>query len=225
MNFLTTGAKLNKAIDKQCAIFRQLGIEDSLAHAQAEEYVMRSYRSDVKRGLQAYAVFQEVAQELDVYRRSWFFITIRPDNSTDFMVFKAAVKRLVSRRCFKQFTLSFEQKGISVDELGTGAHVHIVADMAQRSKGEVIRDVFSTMKDCVRQEFIDVKASKTPQNIVDKYLVAYEADDGHKASTKEWDALWRQRVGLRPLYESVDDFDAEPPPVVIVDLTSPGGQQ
>lgn len=147
-----------------------------------------------------------------------YFITIRPDtNKVTFDDFYELVKRFISRACFRSYRLSFEQKGVDDNSLGQGFHVHIVAHMRQRSKGEVLRDTQSSFNTCAAANCIDVRITKNPDDIVDKYLIAYEADDGHKAPTKEWDEKWRQHLGLKPLY--VNDLNSRVLPLA---LSSPG---
>lgn len=137
---------------------------------------------------------------------SGFFITIRPnDTKCNFVDFKEKIFKLVERGCFLEYALSFEQKGTTPEDLGKGFHCHIVAKMKQRSKGEVLRDVSSTFKSWIEQGLIasnciDVCITKNPEELVKKYLVAYESDDEHKSLTKEWDTLWRQHNDLLPLY-------------------------
>lgn len=211
MNFLTTGCRLNKAIDKLAATFERVGACN--ARQDAEEIVLRQYRSDVRMGLRAMAIWQE---ELPVEAGRWYFITVRPSDQIAFRDLFDTVRRLVKRACFLEYTCSFEQKGTSEETLGQGAHVHIIASLTQRSKGEVLRDIASTFARLCSKEFCDVKIVSHPATLKQKYLIDYESKDEHKEKTKDWDALWRERMGLRPLYETADDWVQELP-------TSPGG--
>lgn len=135
-----------------------------------------------------------------------FFITIRPDDTKcNFIDFKDKCLKLVQRTCFKEYALSFEQKGTSPEDLGKGFHCHIVAKMKQRSKGEALRDITSSFKTWIDQGMIapnciDVCITKNPEELVNRYLIAYDSDDEHKALTKSWDDLWRQHNEVLPLY-------------------------
>lgn len=137
---------------------------------------------------------------------SGFFITIRPDDSKcDFHDFKKKIESFVSRKCFIEYTYSFEQKGTTPSEIGNGFHCHIVAKMKQRSKGEVLRDTLNTFKDWIEKGWIasnciDVVITKNPEKLVLNYLVKYESDDGHKVATKAIDELWRSSMAIAPLY-------------------------
>lgn len=135
-----------------------------------------------------------------------FFITIRPDDTKcNFIDFKDKCLKLVQRTCFKEYALSFEQKGTSPEDLGKGFHCHIVAKMKQRSKGEALRDITSSFKTWIDQGMIapnciDVCITKNPEELVNRYLIAYDSDDEHKTLTKSWDDLWRQHNEVLPLY-------------------------
>lgn len=137
---------------------------------------------------------------------NWFFITIRPDvTKITFEEFKIIVlEKYLKRKCFKEFTLSFEQKGTDLDTIGNGFHCHIVADADWRSKGEALRDTKSTFNKWVAPNCIEIKTTRNPDDIIDKYMIAYESDDGHKEVTKEWDKLWRQKLGLQEIYRKSD---------------------
>lgn len=137
---------------------------------------------------------------------SGFFITIRPDDTKcQFVDFRDKVFKLLERACFKEYALSFEQKGTTPEDLGKGFHCHIVAKMKQRSKGEVLRDVTSSFKSwiddgLIAANCIDVHVTKNPEELVKNYLLEYKSDDDHKATTKSWDELWRAHNDIKPIY-------------------------
>lgn len=130
-----------------------------------------------------------------------FFITIRPrDGATKFDDFRELVAKFVTRRCVVEYTYSFEQKGTSDTDLGSGFHVHLVANMTQRSKGEVLRDTISTFKHIAASNCIDVQVCKNPREHVQRYLVDYVSDDNHKIATQHWDNVWRDTEMMQHLY-------------------------
>lgn len=135
-----------------------------------------------------------------------YFITIRPDDSkVSFDVFKAQVDKLLSRACFKSLTYSYEQKGVTEETLGEGFHVHIVAEMTQRSKSEVLRDVTSTFKSWISNGWIapnciEVCVTKNGAKLIQDYLIDYKSDDEHKVLTKDWDTKWRAKLELNDVY-------------------------
>lgn len=143
--------------------------------------------------------YKEVSQLSPI---NYYFITIRPDEKLiDFDSFYTLVKKFINRACFIDYTLSFEQKGITDETLGVGFHCHIVANMTQRSRKEALRDTQSTFKSCTAPNCIDVKTTRNPKELVENYMIAYESDDGHKIVTKTWDEKWRESKGLQNTYE------------------------
>lgn len=141
----------------------------------------------------------------------YYFLTIRPDDSKcTFDDFYDKVLRFVKRKCFLHYRLSFEQKGTVHDELGKGFHVHIVAQMKQRSKTEVLRDTLSSWNDWIEKNYIQsnciqVLTTKNPDKLVSDYLIEYKSDDEHKIVTKEMDMEWRKQYNLQNIYESQCD--------------------
>lgn len=137
-----------------------------------------------------------------------YMISIRPDDSKAYFPdFKEKVESFLTRKCFLSYKYSFEQKGTKPEDMGKGFHVHIVANMKQRSKSEVLRDTLSSWKDWIEGGLITannihVCITKNGEELVQKYLIEYESDDGHKAATKDYDHQWREAVGLYNLYVS-----------------------
>lgn len=137
---------------------------------------------------------------------SAFFITIRPDDTKcEFLEFKNKVLTLVGNSAFKEYALSFEQKGTTPEDLGKGFHCHIVAKMTHKYKSQALQYLQKSFKGWVDKGLIapnciDVVVTKNPEELVCKYLVDYECDDEHKAVTKSWDELWRQHNDILPLY-------------------------
>lgn len=187
------------------------------------ENSVRNDRNTFKKILQIAQVLHEDYVEICGTVNNQYFITVRPDtNKITFDDFYKLVSKYVSRKCFKSYTLSFEQKGTEEADLGKGFHVHIVADMTQRSKGEVLRDSKSTFACCTAENCIKVIPTRNPTDIITKYLINYESDDGHKMSTQNADSTWRATRGLQDLYEGPG---ALPPLVSVVNaLSSSTGQ-
>lgn len=157
-----------------------------------------------------------VSQELhsrfvSLMQPRWYIITIRP-LTCSLENFREKLDSLLKRKCFLDWTYSLEQKGTSIETLGTGIHAHIVASMRQKSRGEVVRDLLSTFAEWIREKkiapnCIDVGTTKNHHALIKNYLVNYESNDGHKIVTQPWDTLWRQQNGLDHLY--VRNVDAQ----------------
>lgn len=206
MNFYTVASKLKKKIAKDTEFQTTLGVDWDTAKERAYDMAMKDFESTTRLGIQLMLKYKEIAADEGLIdytpvKKTWF-ITIRPKTSEiSFVDFKEKVFKFIARKCFTNYSLSFEQKGTSDDTLGVGFHVHIIAEMKQRSKGEVLRDTVSTFKDCTATHCIQVDVCKNPESLKEGYLLAYESDDGHKIVTKEWDAKWRSQVGLASIYE------------------------
>lgn len=145
-------------------------------------------------------------KQLELNNKQAYFISIRPDDTkVDIVDFTQRINKVVSRKCFLEGKYSFEQKGTCVDDLGKGFHVHIVAQMTQNSKGQVLRDLTSSFKDWIELGYItpnniDVRTTKNPDELINSYLVEYKSDDGHKVTTQAMDELWRTGNSLKRLY-------------------------
>ena len=150
-----------------------------------------------------------------------YFITIRPDvNKIQFKDFFIDCCTYLQRECFEHFICTFEQKGTCQETLGQGFHIHILAKMTQRSKGEVLRDTKPTFIQYTAENCIQVDIVKNKENSerVLGYIRDYKAKDGHKKITADADQLWRSQLGLQNLYTDVPML----PPSIKSDV---GGQQ
>lgn len=139
--------------------------------------------------------------------RQWYFITIRPDDkqcTIEDLVTK--VETLIQRSCFISGSYSFEQKGTFPEELGNGFHCHLVCNMKQASKGQVLRDLKSSFASWIKESkiaenCIDVQGTRNPDDIIEGYLLGYESEDGHKEKTRGMDELWRTMSNLKRIYK------------------------
>lgn len=162
------------------------------------------------------------------HKTTYWFITIRPnDSNCTFIDFKNKFENFINRSCFISYTYSYEQKGTTENDIGKGFHVHLVADMRQRSKAEVLRDIKSSWnswikKGWIAENCIQVIPTKNPNTIIDDYLIEYKSDDNHKACTKEMDIKWRKANGLKNIYNNNNSYESDDEysqSVVITEIT------
>lgn len=178
---------LRSQYNKYVAPARRAELEDKMLNGRIMDDLVWGWKVQYTMAKAKERAAEELGVELNT--PNTFFITVRPDEKkTTFQDFYAKVASFTKRQCFLSYTLSFEQKGTSDDTLGQGFHVHIVARMKQRSKGEVLRDTQNTFKHCAAANCIDVSLAPRPKELVQNYLVDYNANDGHKQETKQWDA-------------------------------------
>lgn len=183
----------------------------------------RVYRRAVRRMLMAREINEELGLTSSTVKQT-YMITIRPEcKKISFDKFYKEISTLVKRKCFLDYQLSFEQKGMTLDTLGHGFHVHIVAHMTQKSKGQVLRDIKSSMgcgkpNAWIIDNCIQVDVCKNPEETVQNYLIDYKSKDNHKETTKEWDDIWRSNVGIKNIY--VNDLTESVPAIKSVAGTS-----
>lgn len=206
MNFLNAATRLRRDASKMARGLKLINptLSDNDAYEQALDSHMDTIREDMRIGCRLMMMFKEVATEEGLTMNQQYFISVRPDTSKIcFEAFYALTKKFIERKCFNSFQLVFEQKGTTEDNLGDGFHVHIIAKMRQRSKGEVLRDTQSTYKDCCAHNCIQVDCIRTPQDMerVKAYLTDHASQDGHKELTQAWDEMWRTKLGMQHMYE------------------------
>jgi len=210
MNVITLGARLRKQTLKDWSQYERtcqdLGVEPTATHDEFLERNRNKLIVDYLEGQRTLNAMMERGIEeglIEAKVSRTFAVTISPDETKiDFDTFYCLIQRLMKRKCFIDYTLSFEQRGTTEETLGQGFHVHIVAKMTQRGKQNVIADVYNTVKHCCEKQCVDVGLAKTPEKMIQNYLIDYKSDDGHKVETRDWDAKWRKKNGILPLYEN-----------------------
>lgn len=142
-----------------------------------------------------------------------FHVTIRPrPDVTDFDAFRVLVDKYSKSKTFSASCYTFEQKGTSNESLGTGFHAHMVVRLAPgRTKTHGLQTAGKLLDMCGNAGLQFDKASR-PWSIIDSYWINYESQDGHKATTKTWDAMWRNKMSIAPLYGDTNAFKPIPLP-------------
>nr|UOF76971.1 rep protein [Cressdnaviricota sp.]UOF81647.1 rep protein [Cressdnaviricota sp.] len=174
-----------------------------ITYKKTIEFEEKEFRHYLEISKRLSDIYTDVASNTSIY--NWYFITIRPDETKcTFSDFFKLVNSYVEKKMITEYTLSFEQKGTSIDTLGKGFHCHIVADSTCRSKGELLRRSQAHFKDVCSSNNIDIRTTKNPDDIINNYLIEYKSEDGHKETTKEMDTLWRSNNSLKSIYNTED---------------------
>lgn len=207
-----------KSINKQCKAFislkREAWSKDENDSGFDEEYAreqfIESKRDEFRKILHIAKLLHDDYREIcmtDIHNS--FFVTIRPKPEVEFNEFYAYVYKWANRAFMKSFKLSFEQKSIDGD--GHGFHVHAVIKTKHRSQGECLRDTKSTFNKICNDNCIEIKTTRNPDELFNRYCIEYESNDGHKDGTKIGDDIWRTKMGLRSYYEDVLPKVVSPP--------------
>lgn len=214
----TQAVKLRRNAKKMRGHFEESGCPELAEQAdQAYDLAIKNGINEFRETMLIAVELKKVYEEIVEKAHQWYFITIRPDErSIKFPDFYYLVDKFLKRKCIKSFTLTFEQKGVTKDTVGSGFHAHIVCDGTWASRGQCLRDTQSTFSKCTAPNCVQVKTTRNPDDIVEKYLKEYESEDGHKEITKETDKIWRENLRLQDTYTMV--------PLPTIALSSSPGQ-
>lgn len=207
MNCLTVAMRIKREINKNfqdtlkfnAAMHMPMPTSDEAAAIFANATTMRmaQLKDEMILANEISTMFSEIRGSS---KTNWQFITIRPNLTTTWVEFKQVCDKYLSSKRWIDGSYSYEQKGESLDTVGTGFHLHIIADTTWRSKAECLRDTINAFKSCCAPNCIKVIPTKTPQKLIKDYLVDYKSDDDHKEVTQVWDALWRDNLQLPHLH-------------------------
>lgn len=162
------------------------------------------------------AVYQSVMnpdgdKKPSTWEKGWYTVTLRPKpGKITFDEFRNIVEEeILTRNFVETYAATYEQKGETEATLGDGFHVHIAMKVTGiAARGDLARKLLSTLQKTdrrtkIKRDFIDdagvdVRCCFDKDKIITQYFIKYESKDGHKALTKEMDALWRERNNIPP---------------------------
>lgn len=129
-----------------------------------------------------------------------YMITVRPKPGVEWEEFrKQTDKTCMKSKQIQWCAYTYEQKAESEDKLGEGFHTHIVCKW-NKPWSQVLQACKAAWGKLADENCIKVRECPNPEQVLEGYMVEYESKDGHKIVTKEMDKLWRQRMGLDPVY-------------------------
>lgn len=131
--------------------------------------------------------------------KPWLFITVRPKADCTWPEFKLVADKYLKSKRFLDGEYTWESTGMSIETLGEGFHLHIVASTSWATRWECIRDTKRAFKSCVAPAQCDIQEvsrKSDPQKIIHEYMVMYKSKDEHKEPHRPWDTLWRNSLSL-----------------------------
>lgn len=187
--------------------FRQAGLP-IFEHDQIEKQVLDKHARMWKKLAEINDVLTETLMEHKGFTKTnWYWITVRPKPSITFKDFIYGVDKFIHRACIITYKLTLEQK--DPEGSGQGFHMHCVVDAKWKSFKEALRDTSSSFNKYAEANCIEVKTTRNPHDLFQRYCIDYEHKDGHKECTQRGDALWREKYNIEDYYHTgSNDFDA-----------------
>lgn len=201
-HWITAGSRVNKSAMKHASLIARVDKRPfEEIYDECIELETRTLMAALETGLNLRERAAEIIQARSIPLT--YAICISPKEGIDFQFFADTLQKYLEKPCFNgEITYSYEQRGKTEEETGRGIHVHIVAEMKQRSKGEVLRDSKNIWAPICDASFIKVDMLKSASDKTQaiSYLTNYTSKDGHKELTQIQDTKWRQMMGLLPFY-------------------------
>ena len=160
--------------------------------------------SNKKLGHQSQIVHNERKRRTEENKPFWF-ITISPKPDCDFNEFKSAIEDVSTFIWAEKLKWTFEQRGTTDQDMGTGFHAHIILEkynIAPSKLKTIMKNKFS--KFVVVDKYIDNKINileKKPEFLQDKldYIMGKKIDED-KPMKVETDKKWREKLGMKLFY-------------------------
>lgn len=177
-----------------------------------QEQLNQIWKNDITR---VHDAASDLSRSLQAKTR-WMILTIRPKDTMPLRdLIQIAMSFIKSKNCLR-YAMSFEQKGVCMEDLGKGLHFHMAFECPKAVAKSTIIKAFADKSGFASKwiplhletNCIDVDTNTDAgraEAFVENYLVHYRSKDDHKEPMRQWDDKWRQREGLKPLYDSVDN--------------------
>jgi hypothetical protein len=145
---------------------------------------------------------------IDIYenrKTSYFFVTINP-REIELSQLKSFINlcQVHHKSWFECLSYSFEQRGETFDDVGKGKHIHMIIKKNDKKKSDVIRELFSTLKNyCSNPEHINVRKVKNDfeKCNVEKYMKGIKSTEKENKSKKcYFDEVFRNMNDLSKIY-------------------------
>lgn len=217
MNILNIGNRIRKCVEKAQDKIPLDEPDYAKALKDTERDILRLELTKVKRDIEYAKMVRELLEAEGMMEpkrtahtlpNKWCMITIRPDKTPNIQSFHNALRCGLAKPLFLEYTYAFEQKGETVETMGKGFHVHIVAKVRDGTRTQNIiaaltnkrsplgRYTFQLQIGNGRSKFIPDETGLT------RAMNYIRGDKHNDAKTKacEIDVIWRQAVGLLPVY-------------------------
>lgn len=135
-----------------------------------------------------------------------FVITIAPKHDIDVIDFVTLCHKFATSTMFIGYVYAFEQKGKSIEDMGSHPHCHFVVSTTY-AKSHILRKVRDKFECFCGESGMQVDKAKRPNEFISKYLLEHtgrEDSDDAKSLTLGTDTLWRTQLNLQPLYTSIN---------------------
>lgn len=144
--------------------------------------------------------------------RRWILMTINPPEGTRIEDLVDAVKHVGNHKWFTSYALVFEQRGEDDATRGQGVHCHCLFDRDVITPVNVKRDIFNALKSLWPDKkpngrqlnYRAVLPGTEPQVL--EYLLGQKKELDELSPKKEakvsQDRMWRESIGLEPIYIS-----------------------
>lgn len=119
--YLDFNNNFEKALDKfkQTKLMKIINMEYMLGKLGSQMNAMKDYEKEL-----AMEMKEETAKENN---NSHVWITVSPKPTVSFSDFRKTVEKLAARKIFTKHCYTYEQRGMTLSDVGAGFHVHMLA--------------------------------------------------------------------------------------------------
>jgi len=151
----------------------------------------------------------------DKFKSDYMFITISPHpEQVNIKTFTDACAKAMTKPWIKKYLYVLEQRGVNMDELGSGIHFHALIDKGNYKFSHILKEFQSTFRrqpiDTSNQRCFNFQLCK-PEDLKkrQKYMVGKKAGED-KQLKQEFDIHFRKKYGFKKYYGELfveDDED------------------
>lgn len=161
---------------------------------------LAEYRKQYRREIQTSTNKNSTTKKYKKKDHLYFFITINP-MECDIDAIEEIINIIKKKKYIKLHCYTFEQRGININELGKGKHIHMIIDKTL-AKSDILRFIHSSIKKYCTIENIDIrKITENGKIVRENYMKGHKSFE--KLESVEIDKIWRKENNLQDFYEII----------------------
>lgn len=136
------------------------------------------------------------------YKSTHVWITINPYEDIEIDKFQRTVNKVLQKKWLKDYILTYEQRGDSLETIGEGPHCHMLILRDGKRPSEIRKEIYNTCKNiCSDMNKVHIQFIKDENHLenIRNYLKGNKVDE-HKRQKVEIDKRWRSAYCIADYY-------------------------
>lgn len=192
---------------------RKIARHKVLVNQYQELFRLQSLQNPTPLITQIQGVRNSLGENREKKDQPYIWLCVNPSSTLKLEEFKQMVNKMVTKVWLKEYVYVYEQRGMTIDELGKGFHLHaIIRRPDDKKPSHCIRELSNTFKkacDTSNYHFFQVKfIDEAEKDRKLEYILGTKefTEQDRKDLKQNMDKVWRSRFNIQPYFFSQLDI-------------------